>query len=125
MRDILFRGKNISTGEWEVGDLVYMFGKTPYIHKSFGDAEIYRQIDPNTIGQYTEQEDINGEKVFEGDILKLSTWYGEDFGIVRWDEERTEFYIETKKDFYDALIISSETELVGNIWDNPELWSIK
>ena len=121
MREILFRGKNITTGEWEIGDLVHMFKEVPYIHRSYGKGEIYREIDPDTIGQYTEQEDINGEKIFEGDIFKLSTWYGEDLGIVCWDEERAEFYIETKKDFYDVVSIPSETEILGNIWDNPEM----
>lgn len=130
MREILFRGKATENyGKYKIGDWIYgnfvegMNKNDCCINPKRTVHHI--QVDPETVGQYIGLKDNKQERIFEGDIFKLSTWYGEDFGIVHWDEERAEFYVETKKDFYDMVAIPSETEIVGNMWDNPELWSRK
>ena len=123
MRDILFRGKNITTGEWEVGDLVYFYRKVPYIHKSYGDAEIYREIDPDTVGQYTEQKDVKGNKIFEGDILMRDNDC-DDLLCIWWNDETSAFCAVDDSCMYEADFIQ-RLELIGNRYDSPELLDIR
>lgn len=85
MREILFRGKRIDTGEWVHGDLIHDYFKIgdTCIAASF---DVY-QVDPSTVGQYTDKKDAQGNRIFEGDI-----W--ESFGkryVVAWDCNRWMF----------------------------------
>lgn len=114
MREILFRGKRLSDGEWVKGDLV---------HLPHGDAILangYANIDPETVGQYTGLLDKNGERIFEGDVLTLD---GEDgFFVLEFQEDTARFVMSG-----DCIVIdfdnfwSYEVEVIGNIHDNPEL----
>ena len=127
MREILFRGKRLDNGEWVEGFLVKdteFYGKPEnhtYIvnhkHPSGGyGQDIFLEVDPTTVGQYTGLKDKNGKRIFEGDVLKNidGNPVGEpivakvvpnlnDYELM-WDIEH-----------------SYELEIIGNIHDNPEL----
>lgn len=122
MREILFRGK--FGNEWKYGYLTIeprgLAIKEPYVNAA---SNIWH-IDTKTVGQYTGLNDKNGNKIFEGDIVDfLDRSDGDGYGVVRYDENETEFEFE-----YDNIYRSlgryynpKEIEVVGNIYDNPEL----
>ena len=128
MREILFRGKRVDNGEWVEGFLLKdtsIYGKPEnhvYIvnheHPSgcFG-SDIFIEVDPDTVGQYTGQTDKNGKKIFEGDNVLL---FETNSGVVVYDDNSAGFAIPGDG---CGLCVSNanEREVIGNIHDNPEL----
>ena len=142
MRDILFTGKRIDNGKWVEGYLG-VFGDTTQIFVPFTDEEIkenqghflsaingvWHIVDPETVGQYTGLTDKNGTKIFEGHILADNP----DGSITNvfeifWDEELAGFMLDDGLNLYctNEWLKSNESnqillEVIGNIYDNPEL----
>lgn len=138
MREILFRGKAINrdesyhrteyqNGEWVYGLVTRLYDEQfknlpAEMTNTNGISGI--EIDYKTIGQYTNMLDKNGKKIFEGDIIDFSDRSdGDGYGVVKYDANETEFGIEYDniyrslgKDYYPKDI-----EVIGNIYDNPEL----
>lgn len=122
MREILFRGK--FGNEWKYGFLSIepkgLVIKEPYKNES---SNVWH-IDADTVGQYTGMLDKNGTKIFEGDIIDFSDRSdGDGYGVVRYDAEGTEFEF-VYDNFCEGLgrsYWSENVEVVGNIYDNPEL----
>ena len=75
MREILFRGKNIVTGEWVYG---YLVEGTDGIYNtpitvifpvdvplySYGETGGWVKVDPESVDQSTGLDDANGQKIF-------------------------------------------------------------
>lgn len=122
MREILFRGK--FGNEWKYGFLSIepkgLVIKEPYKNES---SNVWH-IDADTVGQYTGMVDKHGTKIFEGDIIDFSDRYdGDGYGVVRYDAEGTEFEF-VYDNFCEGLgrcYWPENVEVVGNIYDNPEL----
>lgn len=68
MREILFKGKRIDTGEWIEGYYRKTCGCSLIICDEGDDLHGVAVI-PETVGQYTGLTE-NGTKIFEGDIVK-------------------------------------------------------
>ena len=148
MREILFRGKRTDNGEWAYGCLLNkIYGaRNPAIISDQGvnddfnlDFE-YTYVEEETIGQYTGLTDKNGKKIFEGDLLDGFSYpyvFEEDhnyFAEVVWFYDCYAFGLHTHKyptsdvrgcsdgncDYMEDFD-SSEWEVIGNIYDNPEL----
>ena len=145
MRDILFRGKQKSDGEWVYGNLLsfashkdkaWIFSCEISFRNQTIDTEI-NEIDCETIGEYTGLCDKNDEEIFECDILKYGDYlFIVEFGAcggtqnVLHDVGYKGFYakpISTKVDGPFGLRndivywVEEGAVVVGNIHDNPEL----
>lgn len=139
-REILFRGKGKDGEGWKEGN--YLFKQDTIlciaseeeqkaiehhyiIFSGFCDWNMplpyYRmEIIPETLGQYIGKKDKNKNKIFEGDYIQHSTGF---IWVVKWVAEEGcfgYFYNDEYFLFIDEYD-SEEFEIIGNIYDNPEL----
>lgn len=124
MREIKFRGKRVVNGEWVYGDLHHgMITGNPYIR----GYEVF----PETVGQYTGLKDRDGFHIYEGDVLQnvdnplvgeltFKVVWNEYYGAWFWWSKEGEFGTDY---FYQS--IASDSEIIGNIHDNPELMEVE
>lgn len=131
MREILFKAKRKDNGEWVIGDYSHFPNNDvgiEYTHKFFGSgtkSRITIEVDPETICQYTGLLDKNGKKIFEGDIISILN--KQDWKVVY---ECGQFITYGYKEEYIFEPLTLNTwktecvEVIGNIFDNPELMGV-
>lgn len=142
MREIKFRGKTIE-GKWIYGSLYCQvdsnYKKTYYIlNEDFIKVLIppinvptkvpsFNSVNENTIGQYTGLKDKNGVEIYEGNIVYCQTKFGKSKAIIefingkfaaRWNSDVTYPQNGHHIACYD---INKRFEIIGNVYDNPEL----
>ena len=121
-REISFRGKSKSTGEWVFGNL---FDKDTKGRTHIGTT-VRRcfDIDPETVGQFTGMTDKNGTKIFEGDIVRHIDTTCHVVEVVNsevyFDTEMLEFGFRYSNELFHCQF-NNEFEVIGNIYDNKEL----
>lgn len=129
MREILFKARRIDNGEWVVGQ--YVNTCYPGKDKETGHFIVvypneYHEIYTSTICQFTGLCDKNGNRIWENDILMahLDESYPEDvtYETVEWNVAGwvTHEAGSTDREYLDEFD-TEYFEVVGNIFDNPEL----
>lgn len=132
MRDILFRAKLIDQDEWIEGFLI-LHGESVMMFSvrgfPYGTGTFH--VDPNTVGQFTGLTDKNGKKIFEGDIIDASDEWWDAAGyaghnspiiIVEWNNRECGFAPFSTYDSNCGVSINAmRCEVIGNIYDNPEI----
>lgn len=134
------RGKRLDNGEWIYGSLVTL-GGSAYICSFTGASikkteffNLFTEVDPATVGQYTGLKDKNDKKIWVGDIFK------DDRGVARsvfrvpggfafednpaafgYDHTEPLYPYSPLADLQSASWLSQCCEVIGNIHDNPEL----
>lgn len=124
IENIIFRGKTVKDYLWVEGYFVACIdetdperGRIPEIvglnadHIYTGEyscGNTYEVI-PETVGMWTGCKDKNGRMIYEDDIVKSDWGYK---GIVDFEDF-----------MYSKLesCISEDIEVIGNIWDDPDL----
>lgn len=127
----LFKAK-ICNGEWVAGFLHCKDDKW-YISNKAGSPFAY-EVRPDTICQCTGLKDKNGKLIWENDVIKYH--FGNAYAQIRYgayqssfDNQKTEhigFYVDwsESRNYRKDLgywINMVNAEVVGNIFDNPEL----
>lgn len=121
MREILFRGKRVSNGEWYEGvDVMHKTIRGELCLANVGEDWV--RVIPETVGQYTGLTDRNGRKIFEGDIVR----YGDGLHRVVFEQRNGTAYFgiaisEIETWHFDNSVPAKQMEVIGNISDNPEL----
>ena len=120
MREILFKAKRIDNGEWVEGLPQKMWGEWHIINPA--DENTAYPITPETFCQYTGLKDKNGNRIWENDIVKHET--SDTVGTVKWYQEDyvgwcVDDVVIDEQQFTDEMW--NECEVIGNIFDNPEL----
>ena len=87
-------------------------------YDDYEDFEYKDATDKVELMQYTGLHDKNGKEIYEGDILK-GTFYG--FPMPEYDYVFQIYWDEKEKGFMASYFEPSECEVIGNIYDNPEL----
>ena len=125
-REILFRGQSINTGKW-VESMTIARGTI----KRKKDC-VYLEVDekwigviPETIGQFTGLTDKNGVNIFEGDILshidRLKGYDSKMWQVIFYSGSFFMSGLPRKIRIYNIGDRCHECEVIGNIYDNPEL----
>lgn len=104
-------------GEWTEGYLLKMFGELS-IMKLDDENNVYPVV-PQTVGLYSGLPDTAGNNICLKDVIKYrpANSDSDKFLLVKWDEERATF----KAGFATLWVIHDHCEVVGNLFENPEL----
>lgn len=121
----LFKAKTCN-GEWVAGFLHCKDDKW-YISNKAGSPFAF-EVRPDTICQCTGLTDKNGNLIWENDIVAYWDTYSTEngqaetdcAGEVVWDDETISFQVANRlsAESYEVL---DECNVIGNIFDNPEL----
>lgn len=133
-RVILFKAKRKDNGEWVEGG----YFSEPYTDKKFiicwnsfglGFNE-FIEVLPDTICQYTSLTDKNGQKIWENDICDRKEKYPEIVTYNKGDWQLDYSYVFGNDMHTDACNLGfyvcerNCVEVIGNIFDNPELLEV-
>lgn len=143
--EMKYRAKGKITGGWLYGEkLTDQISGTAAIVtyvNLVGDVTDLSEINiyavyPETLGRFTMLTDINDKEIFEEDVIsKKDEVYGRVLGIVRFGKHSTiygdketqvGFYVDWSKSKDDLLrcdigFWAKRCEVIGNVYDNPEL----
>ena len=153
MREIKFRGikKSPFKNEWVTGYYGLYDGEHVIImphaksyekalneNKPIPKLSVMHEIDYETLGQYTGLKDKNGKEIYEGDILR-NVYYkfsNDENGNKGYKEEILKVVYRGCGFIYELIKINELEdylgedvndfiEVIGNIYDNPELLEVE
>lgn len=141
----LFKAKRIDNGKWVQGVPFEIEGKTVilikdnenllrvhYLEENMWTAEIYAiEVDSSTICQYTGLKDKNGKLIWENDVVKFDVYYygkleSSTISQIKWCNDLCALSLVvngrgTRGTLGHLMDLNKEIEVIGNIFDNPEL----
>lgn len=118
MREIRFRGKRISTGDWVYGDLIQTeknFEKRVQI-LDWTQIQTLVDVDPEKVGQFTGLKDKNGTEIYFDDLVKAPS--GNIFRVI-WYEDEMRIALSRMDTIYNFNV--PLYEVAGNIYQHPDL----
>ena len=139
-KDILYKAKRVDNGEWVCGLPIYknyirVFTEHEYEFEDgrktkYSTTKDY-QVDPKTMCEFIGLTDKNKNKIFEHDIVDYEDCPASDYyreaiivnrGVIEFEDGA--FFVTNRETVeMDDLVYKGvmECNVVGNIFDNPEL----
>lgn len=112
--------------QWLDGNEVCCIGASSLAANDFseivGRSKLWYEIDPKTLCQYTGLTDKNGKRIWENDIVRCG-----DGTVLRvsWHTFKASWVLSKKgwmyNHFFGEGVEPEDVEVIGNIFDTPEL----
>lgn len=131
-----FRGLSIdegSKGKMQYGYLIadgeqaFIINEVVEANEQYITIGSWCPVDPKTIGQFTGLKDKNGKEVFVGDIIKCTRGCPHE---VYLEKEYGGTYVGGMPAIYlkgikEGYAWTGAEEIIGNVYENPELLEVK
>lgn len=116
----LSRGKRIDNGEWIFGNLIRTDDGV-YIIQNYVPQHLIKnyEVDQSTVCQCTGLNDKNGKLIWENDVVKINN--SKVNTLITFRDFEIICTIPNEKYYKHRLEYDTEYEVIGNIFDNPEL----
>lgn len=139
----LFRAKRVDNGEWTYGYLYCIWERKYILWGMTNDVPDMTEVDPSTICQCTGLKDRNGKLIWENDIVRFQfdnddcPFPNKDtkkrVGKVFFSDFRASWSIAMGRngskalnnDLFKYVQNGNRVEVIGNIFDNPELLEVE
>lgn len=134
----LSKARRIDNGDWLVGYVVkygYTGKEKYYIVPSYASDLYAIEIDPSTICRSTGLKDKNSKLIWENDVVKFDVYYYEKLqssiiSQIKWCNDLCSLSLVvndrgTRGTLGHLMDSNKEIEVIGNIFDNPELLNKK
>ena len=125
----LYRAKRIDNDEWTYGYLYGIWERKYILWGMTNNVPDMTEVEPSTICQCTGLIDKNGKLIWENDICIITDGtLDEEDGYFRldWEIDRAMFEFEGTGICANFDNVSGyDCEVVGNIFDNPELFEVE
>lgn len=139
-KDILYKAKRVDNGEWVCGLPIYKNYIRVFTEHEYEDEDGRKvkysttqdyQVDPKTMCEFIGLTDKNKNKIFERDIVEYEDCPASDYyretvfvnrGVIEFEDGA--FFVTNRETVeMDDLVYKGvmECNVVGNIFDNPEL----
>ncbi len=151
MRDIRFRGKRKDDGKWVEGSFVEcargaIMIKPGHIHDlsereqeewfwqrascivEFHNADEFIEVDPETVGQFSDEKDTKKTRICEGDIVEVQIYSDEEPEVLEVKYRGSAFVIDYEDGDSGCQLLSAfpgTVFIIGNRWGNQEMLEVK
>ena len=138
--EIKFRARHIDTGDWWYGSSSCKDATTP---NTLVPLSVFwmlvedKILDPKTVGQYIGLNYTNGVEIYEGDRVTHPLCIKEPHevdepcetfaGRITFEVDAGQYFaVNTKRNGYAIVMREAyKFEVIGNIWESPELLEVK
>jgi uncharacterized phage protein (TIGR01671 family) len=133
--EIKFRGISKSDEKWCFGFFTKNENNLYFIgtHSRKG-YYLFQQVKDRTVGQFTGFKDIYGVEIYAGDIIECEEHTFENSlskiinkfksALVSFEKGSFFFYAKSLNQPHNLLFCAQNIRVIGNIYDNPELFGI-
>ena len=121
MRTIKFRGwDKVGNKGWVYGDLVHAKGVSKDSDEDLYDRVMIGgyEVVPDSVGQLTGMVDCIGNKIYEGDCLRIHFGSNSTEGVVKYDAFSGGYAFENEHNYFSFICITpANIEIIGNIYE--------